>query len=254
MEVHEAVHRMTMTVLLTPDPFRMVKNMENLHVIDSIPLEADVPLLLQALRIRDEGPRYHEFINMLDDARAIVRPKVMYRLSFIDEKSDDAVVVDGVTLQSRVLRINLEGAHRAFPFVVTCGKEIEEWAASINDIVRRFWSDTIMGMALGSAFNAFIKDLDERYRPGKTATMNPGSLEDWPIQEQSQLFRLLGDVHGATGVELMESMLMRPLKTISGIQFSTESGFVNCSLCPRQTCTGRRAPYDGELKNRKYGA
>ena len=29
--------------------------------------------------------------------------------------------------------------------------------------------------------------ITERYQPGRTAIMNPGSLEDWPLAEQDRL-------------------------------------------------------------------
>ena len=45
--------------------------------------------------------------------------------------------------------------------------------------------------------------------------MNPGSLADWPMREQRPLFGLLGDTDAAIGVELMESYLMRPTKSVS---------------------------------------
>ena len=82
--------------------------------------------------------------------------------------------------------------------------------------------------------------------------MNPGSLADWPLEQQAELFEVLGDVRGAVGVELTESCLMIPIKSVSGIRFSTEVQFENCQLCPRDVCPGRRAPYDPELHERKY--
>ena len=72
--------------------------------------------------------------------------------------------------------------------------------------------------------------------------MNPGPLKDWPLGEQRQLFFLFGDVKQAIGVELTESFLMYPVKSVSGIIFPTEVNYENCQLCPRENCPGRRAP------------
>jgi hypothetical protein len=83
--------------------------------------------------------------------------------------------------------------------------------------------------------------------------MNPGSLTDWPLKEQRVLFDMLGDPEAAIGVELMQTYLMRPAKTVSGLLFTTQDSHVNCRLCPREICPNRRAEYDPELYATKYG-
>jgi hypothetical protein len=81
--------------------------------------------------------------------------------------------------------------------------------------------------------------------------MSPGSLADWPITQQEELFSIFGNVEDLIGVKLTESFLMVPLKSVSGIYFPTEIEFVSCQLCPREVCSGRRAPYDPDLA-KKY--
>ena len=82
--------------------------------------------------------------------------------------------------------------------------------------------------------------------------MSPGSLADWPINEQKPLFELLGDVEKLVGVNLTDSFLMSPIKTVSGFRFSKESDYVSCQLCPREKCPGRKAPYEPNLYATKY--
>jgi hypothetical protein len=82
--------------------------------------------------------------------------------------------------------------------------------------------------------------------------MNPGSLPDWPLSEQRPLFTLLGENPGTIGVELMDSFLMTPVKSVSGMWFPTEERFESCQLCQRHNCPGRRAQFDAGLYDRKY--
>jgi hypothetical protein len=82
--------------------------------------------------------------------------------------------------------------------------------------------------------------------------MNPGSLPDWPLEQQRVLFELLGDTRKTIGVELTESLVMVPIKSVSGILFTNEEEFASCRRCSRQGCPGRRVPYDPELYDRKY--
>ena len=73
--------------------------------------------------------------------------------------------------------------------------------------------------------------------------MGPGQL-DWPIEQQRELFSLLGHVKDSIGVALTESSMMVPRKSISGIIFPTEETFVTCQLCQRNKCPSRKAAFD----------
>ncbi|MDI6784868.1 MAG: vitamin B12 dependent-methionine synthase activation domain-containing protein, partial [bacterium] len=136
--------------------------------------------------------------------------------------------------------------------VATCGRELEDWSNTIEDPLHRFWADAIKEEALEIGFTAINEHLVKTFHPGKSATMSPGSLPDWPITEQRNLFSLLGDTQTSIGVQLTESMLMLPTKSISGIRFPTEVDFESCQLCPREVCLGRRVPYNKDLFEKRY--
>lgn len=225
---------------------------ETTFVIDQIPFSPDLGALARRLRIK-EGSRHHgELAQLLATATTIAKPKALYKLAFIDEKGEDTVVIDGVTLTSRVLRVNLDVAHRVFAYNVTCGMELQTWADDLDDMVLQYWADAIKELALGAAVQALNDHLVKSYDLGRTSTMAPGSLADWPIREQRPLFRILGDPQAAIGVTLTDSFLMIPNKTISGLRFPTEARFESCQLCPREQCPGRRAAYEPDLYERKY--
>jgi hypothetical protein len=209
-----------------------------------IPFDLDVPALLKKLRIEGKPGFEARCTRLAREAVRLARPKAAYRLASVEAKGEGTVVVDGVTLTSRVLRTNLADVHRVFPFVVTCGTELAEWAESIDEMLEAFWADTIMEEALDAAFDAVTEHMVRRYDLGQTSIMNPGSLTDWPIEQQAKLFSILGDASGRIGVELTETFLMVPIKSISGLRFPSETRFENCQLCPREVCPSRRVPYD----------
>jgi len=207
---------------------------------------------MKKLRVNQGSSAAKALQRIASDAQAIAKPKAIYKVAFIESKGEDHVVVDGITLTSRVLRVNLEQAHRVFPYVATCGTELDEWSSSINDSLQSYWADTIKEMALRSAREALVEHLKNRFRPGRLSRMNPGSLPDWPLREQRRLFALLGNPEETIGVQLTQSLIMIPLKSVSGIWFPTEVDFASCQLCPREQCPGRRAAYDETLYDRKY--
>ena len=105
-----------------------------------------------------------------------------------------------------------------------------------------------MQNAVGCARKALFAEIEkiEGFAP---VSVNPGSIEMWPISNQPALFSLIGDVEKMIGVTVAPSFLMLPLKSISGIIFRGGGGFThNCCLCDRENCEGRVAPYDAKLK------
>jgi hypothetical protein len=208
--------------------------------------------VLKKLRVKSNS-RYQDLVlDMLDHAREIGRPKAMYRVAGIEEKFESGVVIEGISMESRIMAVNLKDVNRVFAYLVTSGRELYDWKMSFEDMLDSYYADEINQMALRTAEKYLLDHLKSTYQLGKTASMNPGSLEDWPITAQQSLFELLGDPLQAIGVELLDSMLMLPNQTVSGIRFVSEEGYSNCELCPREVCPHRRTPYNPELMNNKY--
>jgi hypothetical protein len=223
-------------------------------VLDDIPFEPDFEALSARLRIKPESAHMVDLGDMVDRAREVARPKAIYRVVRVETRGEDHVVLEGTRFTSRVLRVNLGEAHRAFVYVATCGVELEEWVQSLETAFDQFQADAIAGAALATARHACFEQVEELFRPGQLGEMNPGSLQDWPIRDQRPLLDLLGDPEAAIGVELLDSYWMTPTKTTSGLLFPTEDGYYNCQLCPMEACPGRKAPYDQGLYERKYQA
>jgi len=209
-------------------------------VIENIPLEINDSQFLSELKLSDDSPEADEAVQLMKEACSIARPKAVYIESYADSRTEDSVVIDGISFNSRLLRKNTESSHRLFPYIATCGTEIEQWANRITDPLKAYFADTIMRLALKSAVNELVKHLKDKGLHGKLSCMNPGSLKDWPINEQKKLFSLFKNT---LGVKLTDSFLMVPIKSSSGIYFTSDKKFVNCELCPRENCPSRRTAY-----------
>lgn len=225
----------------------------NAFILRDIPFKLNQKALMKKLRVKPEAHYADEFRGLADEAQAVARPKALYRTSFVDGFTDDSVTIGDIAFRSRVLAVNLENVNRVFAYVATCGVEIEEWSRSVaEDLLQSFWVDAIKEAALRAAMPVLRNAIVTGHKLGKTSTMAPGSLGDWPIQQQKPLFNILGDTEAMIGVKLTASFLMLPPKSVSGIWFPTEKRFESCQLCPRQRCPNRRAPYDSELFERRY--
>ena len=223
------------------------------EVLTGIPVEYELAPLLQRLRVPEDTSDAAAVRELADRVRDVVSPKGLYDICYVAERKGDAVQIGDVVFASRVLRVNLEDAHRVFPFVATCGRELDEIEGVRGDPLREYWLEEMKVMALRAASARVREEIETRYRPGDLSSMSPGSLKDWPITQQAQLFAVLGNVEETIGVRLTGSFLMLPMKSVSGIYFPTERSFESCQLCPRQGCPGRAAPYDPSLWEERYG-
>lgn len=214
-----------------------------------IPFELDTTSLMKRSRVAPDSDDAEDFVELVDQVREVARPKALYAECFVEERGKNTVRVDGITFTSKAMRINLEDVERVFPFVSTCGCEVDALPIPSSDFVRHFWLDTIKANLLATASKHLNDHLDRTYLLTKTSKMSPGSSDAsvWPIEQQKELFELLGGVTDQIGVELTESFLMVPNKTVSGIRFPTETDFRSCQVCHREECSNRIAPFDQEM-------
>ena len=261
-----------------------------MKVLSDIPFEIDPASVFATLHIDPTGQYAGEVDALIDSARRVARPRAFYRAAVVLEREPDAVVIaeagepiepaggqdiDGcklppprsggapapeaatprARLASRALRVNLDGVERVFPYVATCGAELDSIPVAAGDAFGQFCRDTIKEMALWAALSHLYMHLTEAFGLGALASINPGSGEAnvWPIEQQRDLFAFLGNVQESIGVVLTDSCLMVPNKSVSGILFPSSAGFENCQLCNQKQCSHRRVPFDPELWARTFG-
>ncbi len=219
-----------------------------MEVLDSIPFTLDTKSVFKHLRLRKENEHMERVVQeLIEIVRPVAKPKAVYEVTCVDNKNEDSLYIGGVRFTSRFLRVNLDKVERVFPYVATCGRELDEIAISPDDFLKYYCFDAIKEMAARSA-RSYLQDyLTRNYDLGEVSIMSPGELEDWPITQQKELFSIFGNVEDLIGVKLTESFLMVPLKSMSGICFPSEIRFESCQLCPKEMCIERKAPYDPDL-------
>ena len=214
-----------------------------METLDPIPVEIPSEEIQRKLRVAD----WTQVQKLVDEVVPLIQAKACFKVAFIERMQDDTVQIDGVSFKSRVLRKNLDEIGRVFPYSVSIGSAMEEKREACDDLLAKFYLDTIANIALRQARKYLQNFLSSTYRIDRLSFMSPGSLPEWPIQEQVPLFELLGGVEDAIGVRLTDSFLMVPMKSVSGIFFPTEVSFYSCQLCGRERCEGRKAPFSKEL-------
>jgi hypothetical protein len=217
-----------------------------MEIINQIPVRLPLGEIRRQLHL-DKDKRWEKVKKLIEGAKTLIDPKAAFKVSYINQKLEDAVEIDGVRFTSRVLRKNLEEVERVFPYVITIGDKLKEKGSESDDLIKEYYFDVIGNIALSATRKFLEKQLQSRYGLDGMSFMSPGSLTDWPIEEQKPLFSLFREEETSIGVKLTKSLLMLPAKSISGIYFPTEVSFFSCQLCPRDKCPGRKAAYDNKL-------
>jgi Vitamin B12 dependent methionine synthase, activation domain len=216
--------------------------------LEQISLGLDIGEVKNALRATD-GVQIEALVEV---AKPLISAQAVYRVCYIEEKLEDAVIIDGTRFGSRILTKNLEKVGRVFPYVITIGAGLEQKADASKDLLEKYYLDQIGNIALSKARKHLEDCLRSKFALEGLSYMSPGSLADWPIEEQQPLFSILKGAEASIGVRLTESLLMIPRKSVSGIYFPSEVTFYSCQLCPRQHCEGRKARFDANLA-KEYG-
>ena len=262
----------------------------HMKILDDIPFKLDPDEVFKRLHLNAESQYASEVNALIESARQLARPRAAYKAAFVQDKETDAVVIaeagrdfehspghcsgahpssslhsccsarTGAEVTqgrfvSRVLRNNLDEVERVFPYVVTCGRELDSMPVAADDVFAQFCRDAIKEMAMWSGISYLYEHLQETYALDTLASMNPGSgdINVWPIEQQKELFAFLGNVRESIGVDLTETCLMVPNKSVSGIFYPSEDGFESCQLCRQERCPERRAPFDTHLWEKTFG-
>ncbi len=113
----------------------------HVEILDHIPFKVDTSVLLSRLHVREGSGDAKDIHDLLETARPLPKPKAIYRVSYVEGRGSDGVYVDRVLFMSRVLRANLGKVQRVFPYVATCGTELDELDIPSDDFTRRYWAD-----------------------------------------------------------------------------------------------------------------
>jgi len=212
-----------------------------------IPCEMDAEQVWRRIHIPARNERLKDAARELTrNAIAVARPLGIYMEAPARVIDRGTVEIGGSIFKSRALSKNLETLDRVFPFIVTIGRELDEYPLDKDAMMLRFFLDGIKTAVLVNAVDWLARQIQERYGLSGTAHMNPGEISDWPITEQQPLFALFRGAEKEIGVELKSSGIMKPVKSRSGVIFENDCGFATCWLCTQHGCAGRRYKYDPE--------
>ena len=215
-------------------------------IIDDIPVRLDVEEVLTGLKFSKNTPYAEKMIGeLIESITPVMKPKAVYTECSVQNRDEDTVAIDNHVFRSKVLVKNLIDQTRCYPYIVTAGRELEEIVLPEGQSIMLL--DLVKNIVVEKAFQYTKTYIVEKHGVEHVSGLSPGHLDDWPLKQQRVLFDLLGSDVAKIGVELTDAYLMKPIKTVSGILFTSETGFQSCQVCTQPRCMGRKTSYDPNI-------
>ncbi len=188
------------------------------------------------------------------EVEQFAEPKAMYKVVSL-ENEDDTILLDGVQFESKKLHHLLEACDKVVVFLITLGEKVDELVRKHSKEQPHYGYilDSAASIAVESAAQHFQKLIEEKVNgQGQTSLRYSPGYCDWPLSEQKKIFEILP--HEKFDINLSDTFLMSPLKSITGIigiASNCSEDFVKstCELCNKIHCQYKRTaePIIGEL-------
>jgi hypothetical protein len=184
--------------------------------------------------------------QVVEVARQSLRPRGIYAVYVVSGYTAHALKLGDTTIRGNISEY-LADAQRVAVFAVTVGEEISQLAATAAESGDTFsaWAmDAVGSWAVEAAADTLMARIGRHLEDGQELTLrySPGYC-GMEIDEQRNLFQLVEAE--AIAVTLTPSMLMLPMKSISGLIGLAPKESVSlyrspCDRCPRTNCSTRR--------------
>ena len=105
-----------------------------MEVLNNIPVNMDLAEVRRRLRLKPDDD-LTKVKKLIATARHLIEARALYKVGYIEKKLEEAVIVNGLSFKSKVLRKNLNDVERVFPYVVTIGDSLEEEVRNLKYLV-----------------------------------------------------------------------------------------------------------------------
>lgn len=180
---------------------------------------------------------------MLNELRGCCMPHYGYVCLPVEAMDRDRLSIGGVEIQpGRIITSAVREAEEIAVFVATAGKEFDSWNKMLqqqDDIVHTFIADSLGSVIAEAAVELLVKQIEQDTAVHGLKISNnysPGYC-DWLLVDQKKLFDLLPE--NFCGIQLTDSCLMLPVKSVSGIigiGQNVKKRPYGCAICGMTNC------------------
>jgi len=170
------------------------------------------------LRMKKGSRRAIPIQRILEAAKNVSNPKVLYRVSEAKIIDADYFTLDDVSFKSALVVEKIRNGGLVIPNIVTAGVEIENYCMTMSGMLEQYVTMELCNFACRFAQDAMAEDIKKRYGIELIDCIYPGE-EGFHLDYGKKLFDLFDDVEKIIGVTLSEVGLPTPSRTAYAICF-----------------------------------
>jgi hypothetical protein len=185
--------------------------------------------------------------GMLNELSGCCTPEYGYVIHPGQQIDNEHLQIGEAVLQpGKIITSSVREAEFFAVFVATVGKGFDRWNQSVkseDDMVRTFFADSL-GSVLAEACTMVMLERIECEMSAQglfvSNSYSPGYC-DWKLTEQRKIFSFFPEQF--CGVTLLDSCLMLPIKSISGligIGKKVKKRLYACEVCTMENCVKKR--------------
>ena len=195
----------------------------------------------------DERDMYEEIVEELfEDMKEHIHPAAAWTELSVSIPSESEVLLNDTVFHSSYLASRLEGMTNVYGFAITIGHEFWECRHMASDPLEQLLIDTIMKTALNTVFARTATEIVSNLPDKMILKMdNPGALSGWDLSEQKAMLSLF---KGADDIlkemTLNDQDVFENKFSMTGIIYVKGSSGPSCSVCPKESCSHRKADFN----------
>jgi len=170
------------------------------------------------LRMKKGSRRAIPIQRILEAAKNVSNPKVLYRVSEAKIIDADYFTLDDISFKSALVVEKIRNGGLVIPNIVTAGVEIENYCMTMSGMLEQYVTMELCNFACRFAQDAMAEDIKKRYGIELIDCIYPGE-EGFHLDYGKKLFDLFDDVEKIIGVTLSEVGLPTPSRTAYAICF-----------------------------------
>lgn len=181
------------------------------------PYELNMEILNKELNLHNKESMLDIVEDLFTEMQKITRPKAIYFQARITDKNETSVHVDEVLFESQLFGGYVENGETVFPYIVTVGTELDEYAKTLTDSMDMFMIDEMMNLLVNIGKVFVFKQVMKETGWAAVQDYVPGNGEDWSTEEQTRLFNMFGEDTQKIGVTLGKHAFVLPGRSTIGI-------------------------------------
>ena len=168
-----------------------------------------------------------ELLEQLTEADA-KHPAAAYTEVILDHCDGDSIQSNNTQIVSSLFANNCHAGDKVYPCLVTVGKEMDAFAAGLDDPMLSYLQGILMNLCLDDALLSIAEEILKEHPGKKLMMVKPGVAGICELTEQQSILSLLGDAAHTLGVNASEKGFLTPGYSSTALLFFSESGAEPC--------------------------